>query len=149
MERTTLGILVATFVCPRRYRIDGTLQLRNVAISCHTPLCFPVFFLFFFHLFYHHVNCCPAQLVRGFDPQRPPSGRIVAAGVFLPPPPVLAFSPSFLSHVGFSIPTFQLFMVVDLRRISPKISWYTYLGRARFLIGWFFRFVHEVCDRRR
>ena len=40
----------------------------------------------------------------------------MVTGVFSPPP---RYVPSFLSRIGFSLPTFHLFMLVDLRRISP------------------------------
>ena len=45
-----------------------------------------------------------------------PSGQPVVIGVFPLPP---RYVPSFLARIEFSIPTFQLFMPVDLHPISP------------------------------
>ena len=55
-----------------------------------------------------------------FYPQ-PPSGQAmcVATDVFPSPP---RYSPSFLSRIGFSIPTFQLFMLVDLNRFFRQLT---------------------------
>ena len=69
---------------------------------------------------YHHFySYSPAQLVRGFVTLSDVLDKLWSLVPSLPPP---RYVPSFLSRTGYSIPTFRLFMLVDLHRILAAHS---------------------------
>ena len=85
--------------------------------------------VFFFN---HHILLLSNSTRERRYPQLP-SGQAVVTGVFPSPPPW--YGPSFSSRIGYSTPTFQLFMLVDFHRLAlsgfPLLRSSIYFARKR------------------